>query len=249
VLVISISNKIHAQNNPMGITWVVIIENSNYQSFKKLESPSKDATTIKVALSNYRIDNFIHKTDLTKLEMERFFNNELPQLLKSNQVKSLVIWYSGHGRFINKTGYWIPADSKPDEELSYFNINAFKEVLKSYTSLTHLLVVSNASEVAPGFYNAMRAVDKVPSCDNLSLASYKSSQIFSSAGFETAEDNSKFALDFSNELVSNFNSCLPIESIVKSVTLSVSNSNKQVPKFGKIAGLPDENGTFFFIKK
>jgi hypothetical protein len=36
---------------------------------------------------------------------------------------------------------------------------------------------------------------------------------------------------------------------VKTVTAAVSNNNQQKPKFGKIAGLVDENGTFFFIAK
>jgi hypothetical protein len=36
---------------------------------------------------------------------------------------------------------------------------------------------------------------------------------------------------------------------VKSVTESVSKNNQQKPQFGKIDGLADENGTFFFIKR
>jgi hypothetical protein len=33
------------------------------------------------------------------------------------------------------------------------------------------------------------------------------------------------------------------------VTSTVSQGNKQKPKFGKISGLADEDGTFFFIAK
>jgi len=33
------------------------------------------------------------------------------------------------------------------------------------------------------------------------------------------------------------------------VTKAVSQNNQQKPKFGKITGLKDEDGTFFFIKK
>ena len=42
---------------------------------------------------------------------------------------------------------------------------------------------------------------------------------------------------------------IPIEKIVKSVTAAVANNNQQKPHFGRIQGLQDENGTFFFIAK
>ena len=40
-----------------------------------------------------------------------------------------------------------------------------------------------------------------------------------------------------------------IEEIATQVTKAVSQNNQQKPKFGKITGLKDEDGTFFFIKK
>jgi hypothetical protein len=36
---------------------------------------------------------------------------------------------------------------------------------------------------------------------------------------------------------------------VLKVTSAVENTSKQSPQFGKIAGLEDEDGTFFFIPK
>jgi hypothetical protein len=49
--------------------------------------------------------------------------------------------------------------------------------------------------------------------------------------------------------MNNKNACIPIETIVKSVTAAVTTDNGQKPKFGKIQGLDDFNGTFFFITK
>ena len=43
---------------------------------------------------------------------------------------------------------------------------------------------------------------------------FKSSQVFSSAGYELASDNSQFTRTFANTLRNNPNYCLPIESIV-----------------------------------
>jgi tetratricopeptide (TPR) repeat protein len=242
-------NALLLQNNPMGKTWAVFIENSSYETFASLDGPIKDVGTINKALANYQISNIIHKKDMTKAEMERYFNIELRDLLKTNQVKSLLIWYAGHGKFINDVGYWIPVDAKRDDEFTYFNINALKAGMQSYANLTHTLVVSDACESGPSFYQAMRSANDEPTCDNVQATSMKSAQVFSSAGYELAVDNSQFTQTFANTLINNKNACIPIETVVKSVTNAVANSNQQKPKFGKIAGLTDENGTFFFIAK
>jgi len=239
-----------AATNPMGRTWVVFIENSSYETFASLDGPIKDISTIQRALANYQIHNIIHKKDMTKAEMERFFNIELRDQVKKNQVKSLLIWYAGHGKFINDVGYWIPVDAKRDDEFTYFNINGLKAGLQGYSDVVvHTLVVSDACESGPGFYTAMRSANNAPTCDNTQVAGSKSAQVFSSAGYELAVDNSKFTATFANTLMNNKNACIPIETVVKSVTAAVTTDNGQKPKFGKIQGLEDMNGTFFFITK
>jgi len=239
-----------AANNPMGRTWVVFIENSSYETFASLDGPIKDVITMRRALANYQIHNIIPKKDMTKAEMERFFNIELRDQVKQNQVKSLMVYYAGHGKYINDVGYWIPVDAKRDDEFTYFNINALKTGLQGYSDVVvHTLVISDACESGPGFYSAMRSVNEIPSCDNTQVAGAKSAQVFSSAGYELAVDNSKFTATFANTLMNNKNACIPIESIVKSVTAAVSADNGQKPKFGRIQGLEDMLGTFFFVTK
>ena len=239
-----------AANNPMGKTWVVFIENSSYETFASLDGPIKDVGTIQRALANYQVHNIIHKKDMTKEEMEKYFSIELRDLVKKNQVKSLMVWYAGHGKFINDIGYWIPVDAKRDDEFTYFNINGLKAGLQGYGDVVvHTLVVSDACESGPGFYTAMRSSNDEPKCDNSIVAGAKSAQVFSSAGYELAVDNSKFTSTFANTLLNNKNACVPIETIVKSVTAAVATETGQKPKFGKIQGLEDMNGTFFFIAK
>jgi tetratricopeptide (TPR) repeat protein len=240
--------------NPMGRTWVVFVENSSYETFASLDGPIKDVSTIQRALANYQVNNFIHKVDMTKVEMERFFNIELRDLLKKNQVKSLLIWYAGHGKYINDVGYWIPVDAKRDDEFTYYNINSLKAGLQGYSDvLIHTLVVSDACESGPGFYSASRYLGIAPNCDNFRVAGLKSAQVFSSTGYayELAADNSKFTATFANTLMNNRNACIPIESIVQSVTAAVITDKRQSPKFGRIQGLNnmDMLGTFFFISK
>jgi tetratricopeptide (TPR) repeat protein len=226
------------QANPMGRTWVVFVENSNYETFPSLDGPSKD------------VQKIIHKQDMTKKEMERFFSIELRDLIRSNRVNALLIWYAGHGKYINETGYWIPVDAKRDDEFTYYNLNALRASLQSYTNyVVHMLVVTDACESGPTFYQAMRDAPKIRSCNDWEAVKFKSSQVFSSAGYELAVDDSQFTRTFANTLANNPDACIPIESIVMKVQLAVTQKNQQKPKFGKIAGLTDEDGTFFFISK
>ena len=95
----------------------------------------------------------------------------------------------------------------------------------------------------------MRSEIKIRSCDDWQATRFKSSQVFSSAGYELAVDNSQFTRTFANSLANNPDACIPIESIVTKVTSAVVSNNQQKPQFGKIAGLEDEDGTFFFISK
>jgi len=239
-----------SKNNPMGKTWVVFIENSNYNTLASLEGPQKDVNLIKSTFSEYEIHNFIHKKDMTKEEMNHFFSIELRDLVKKNNVNSLVIWYAGHGKYINKTGYWIPVDAKRDDEFSYFSINALKADIQIFNSfLTHILVVTDACESGSAFYLATRSANKQPECDDANATQFKSAQVFSSTGYELAADNSMFTRIFAKTLQYNENACIPIETIVNKVTETMAQEQKQKPKFGKIKGLDDENGTFFFIKK
>lgn len=238
-------------DNPMGKTWVVFIENSDYKNFASLDGPAKDVTMMKSAFAKYKVNNVIHKSNMSKAQLEKFFSIELRDLVRSNQVNSVLVWYAGHGKFINESGYWIPVDAKRDEEFTYFNINNLKAAMQSYSKyITHTLVITDACESGPSFYQAMRDTPKEKNCNDWQATKFKSSQVFSSAGYELAVDNSQFTKTFANTLSANPDACIPIETIVNKVSSAVAKSGaSQKPKFGKIAGLEDEDGTFFFIKK
>ncbi len=240
-----------AANNPMGKTWVVFIENSQYKTFASLNGPTKDISLMKSALSKYVINNIIHKRNMTKEQMQKFFSIELRDMVIKNHVSSIVVWYAGHGKYLNNSGYWIPVDGKTDDEFTYFNITALKAAMLSYSSVvTHTLVITDACESGPSFYQAMRGGDDTErDCGDWKATKFKSSQVFSSAGYELASDNSQFTKTFANSLIHNPNSCIPIGSIVKKVKSAVAKNKQQEPQFGKIDGLPDENGTFFFMRK
>jgi len=237
-------------DNPMGKTWVIFIENSNYQSFTRLGGPAKDITLMRSALARYQVHNVIHKRDMSKNDMERFFAIELRDLIRSNRVNSILVWYAGHGKFINETGYWIPVDANRDDEFTYFSVNALKASMQSYpNTVDHTLVITDACESGPNFHLAMRSDIVERDCKDWEATRFKSSQVFSSAGSELAMDDSQFTRTFANVLANSPDACVPIERIVLKVTSAMENTGQQKPQFGKISGLEDEDGTFFFIPK
>ena len=245
------SGNIISESNPMGNTLIVFIENSDYENFAILEGPQKDANLITGVLEdNYQVLPIRRLRNQTKQQMEKFFSIDLREEVRARQIKSLVIWFAGHGKFINDVGYWIPVDARRDEEFTYYSLNTLKASMETYMNyLTHVLVVTDACESGPSFYQAMRSDVKSRNCADWKATQFKSSQVLSSAGYELAVDDSQFTRTFVNALRGNPNTCISIDEIATQVTKAVSQNNRQKPKFGKITGLKDEDGTFFFVKK
>jgi tetratricopeptide (TPR) repeat protein len=238
-----------SDNNAMGKTWVVIVENSTYNDYTSLSGPSEDVVELSNALNRYQISKVLHKQNMSKRELERFFAIDLRDLIISNKVNSLLIWYAGHGQNVNGTGYWIPVDGRQNDEYSFYNINALKASLYSYQSLTHILVVSDACYAGESFSLAMRGENSSASCDDLNAITNKSALVLTSTNNEQAMDNSLFTKTFANALANNPTDCIPIDAIANRISIVLNKNSTQKPVFGKIAGLEDKNGTFFFISK
>jgi len=238
------------KKNPMGKTWVVFIENSDYSSFTSLKGPSKDIRLMKAALSKYQIHKIIHKRNLSKKQMQKFFSTELKNLIIRNHVNSILVWYAGHGKFINSNGYWIPTNANRDNENSYYNMNLLKTSMQTYSkNITHTLIITDACESGTSFYNAMRSIQADKNCDDKQATHAKSSQVFTSSGYDLSAENSQFTKTFAQSLNHNTNSCMSIEKVVYKVSAAVKKNSKKIPKFGRISGFANDNGTFFFIKK
>ncbi len=235
--------------NPMGKTWVVFIENSNYSNLSSLESVSGDVAMVRNALSGYIIDSIISYKNMKKATMERFFSIELRDMIAKNQVKSLLIWYSGHGKVSNDNGYWIPVDGSKKDEFSYFNTNNLKGYLGTYKNLKHTLVIADATETGPSFYLAMRASYKPKSCGDYEASKLKSAQVLSASEPERLNESSLLSTTFSKTLKNTPDKCVSIDNISERLNVEAKQKQKQKPKFGNIQDLTDENGSFFFLKK
>jgi tetratricopeptide (TPR) repeat protein len=248
-LKINAKEAIQRANDPMGRTWLIFIENSNYIHYSSLDGPSKDVLTIKDALGAYRFENRITKKNLTLAEMDKFFRIELRDMVRQQQVNSIMIWFAGHGKYINESGYWVPADAKRDDEAGFFPISNLKGYIGNYgNSLIHTLVISDACESGSSFYIQDNDLQKTPTCKDLNKVKQKSAEVFSSTSNEKASDNSIFTQSFANALLGNPDRCISIADIVKLVAPAVEKNQRQRTRFGKIQGLSNEGGSFVFMK-
>ena len=139
----------------MGNTWVVYIENSKYKNMPALTSLGMGK--MRKAFAKYDAQRTVVKKNLTKTELERFFNIELRDLVRRGQVNTLLVWYEGHGRSQGGKAYWIPVDGKADDVYSFYNYGPLKGLMENYSeSVRTTLVVSDASGNDPSFYELTR---------------------------------------------------------------------------------------------
>lgn len=138
-----------------GTTWVVHIDNGAYRNFPALQGA--DAAKMQKAFASYSIQRTVNKKNLTKAQMERFFNIELRDLIRTNKVNTILVWYSGHGRTVGGKAYWIPVDGRKDDIYSYYNYGSLKAQMQNYSeSVGNTVVVSDAAGGDDSFYELTR---------------------------------------------------------------------------------------------
>ena len=140
-----------------GSTWVIYIENTNYRNLPALQSSTADVAKMQKAFGTYTVGRTINKKNLTKEQLERFFNIELRDLVRTNKVNTILVWYSGHGRTVGGKAYWVPVDGRKDDIYSYFNYGSLKAQMGNYSeSVNSTVVVSDAAGGDASFYELTR---------------------------------------------------------------------------------------------
>lgn len=145
-----------ASSSATGTTWVIYIENSNYRDFPALVGGG-DMAKMQKSFANYSVQRTIQKKNLSKEQLERFFNIELRDLVRTNKVNTILVWYAGHGRTQGGKAYWVPVDGRKDDVYSYFNYGSLKAQMQNYSeTVGNTLVVSDAAGTDPSFYELTR---------------------------------------------------------------------------------------------
>ncbi len=146
-----------AVSSATGVTWVVMIDNSDYKSFPAPQGQASDRSEIQRSFGKYNVQKTITKKNLSKSQLERLFNIELRDMVRTNKVNTILIGYVGHGRSVGGKTYWVPVDGKKDDIYSYYNYGSLKSLLENYSAtVSNTLVVSKAAGTDPSFYELTR---------------------------------------------------------------------------------------------
>ncbi|MBK8338736.1 MAG: tetratricopeptide repeat protein [Flavobacteriales bacterium] len=140
-----------------GTTWVIFIENTTYKYFPALQGPTGDVQKMQKAFGKYNVQKTINKKNLSKQQLDRFFSTELRDLVRTNKVNTILVWYAGHGRASGGKSYWVPVDGRKDDIYSFYNYTGLKGLMQNYSeSVNNTLVVSDAAGADPSFYELTR---------------------------------------------------------------------------------------------
>ena len=237
-------------DDTMGITWVILIQNSEYAAFDNIDGPANDVSLIKGALSKYQIDKIIDKQNLSKKQLLAFFTTELKSLINTHKIKSLLIWYAGHGAISGQTSYWIPTDAKKGTVETYISGAELASAMPPYINLLqHTLIITEACKADSKFYTRAPEPMVIRRCTDGYGLGKRSAQSLSFSGYDKALENSRFTAMIAEMLSTSSAECIPIEKLVVDLTEEVFFKNRQIPNFGPIQGFDDQKGTFFFMKK
>jgi hypothetical protein len=237
-----------------GRTWVVIISNSIYDNWPDLEGVGRDVNALSNSLQRYQIQNVIRKHNLKIKEMESFLTKELKRRIEEAQVKTLILWYAGHGELsdYDQDSYWIPVDAKDNVEAEgYFSLKELQRHLNNIDGLNNLLVISDACKTGLAFIDTKRGSETFGTCELYEPEPGKSYYVLTSALADNTSDKSLLAEMFSEYLSnpgkknSNCVNLLDIANIVQTKLQKV-----QDAQFGQLKG-PDQrkNPSFFLEKK
>lgn len=243
---------INSRRQISGRTWAVIIDNSTYNNFSELKGAKNDAQALSALLCRYNVQKIIRKSNLKFDEMNRFLNFDLKKLLKNGKVNTLILWYAGHGKYVNAEddSYWIPVDAENLGDLDhYFSLNSFKRTIQEFNYLDNLLLISDACETGVSFMDVRRGNDVFTSCISYQPSIGKSYYVLTSAIDDKTSDVSIFAETFFDILnPSNSNAgCLNLLTAASSLKENLSKRGKQV-NFAPISGIECRKDKSFFIQ-
>ncbi|MBK9320032.1 MAG: caspase family protein [Bacteroidetes bacterium] len=77
-----------------------MISNSIYDNWPDLEGVGRDVNSLSNSLEGYQVQKVLRKHNLKENEMRLFLTKDLKRRIEDAQVKTLILWYAGHGELI-----------------------------------------------------------------------------------------------------------------------------------------------------
>jgi hypothetical protein len=213
-----------------------------------LYNPIKDAQKlINVLKTNYTFDekNITFLKNPKREDMIVAFETLQKKLKKTD---NLLVFFAGHGKMQNSTGYWLPADAGVSSTTRWLSSSTLSDQIRDMPA-KHTLVISDACFSGSLVLRDFESDSQNKTCDVLNKL--PSRRALTSNALAATPDDSVFLQYILKKLEGNTNACLTDQElhslIVKPV---IANSpNQQTPQYGTIRETGDEGGCFIFYKK
>ena len=234
-----------------GKNYLLAIGIDAYKHWKPLNNAVKDAKDfIDVLKTTYQFEEDHIMTLFNEDATEDNIHTKMLNLVRSvKKEDNLLIYYSGHGHFIEELqqGYWVPVDAPKGESVrKYISNSDLVNYLKNIKSHHTFLIVDSC--FSGTLMTQLRS--------GVRSERYPSRRIFASGRNEVVEDgvagqNSPFAAGIINYLKRNNDRSLKTTTLIEDVKSYLERQEiKQTPVDGRIKSLGDDGGEFvFYLKK
>ena len=252
-----------------GVSYALLIGNNAYEkstggAWPDLKTAINDVEVLAQVLQErygFRQENLILLRDGTRQQIMSAFNR-ISDLADSND--SVLIYYGGHGQYINNRGFWVPVDGK-----TRANYISNADILASLGEIKakHKLLISDSC-FSGQLFAKTRGPAPTQSSNLLTkseieeLSELKSAQGFSSGGVQPVSDggaqwdgHSIFAYHLISRLRANRKPYLSASALGAVVGLQVANDTRsylgdegaQQPISRPLANQRHQGGEYFFI--
>jgi hypothetical protein len=233
----------------MGVSKILAIAITEYDNKKlnEIENCEGDLGEILKILSNkYVFDDirFIYKReDTTRKNLYALLNE---YFINSDVGDNILLLYAGHGNYNNQLGisYWQPSDADPTDPSGWININDLLAFIKAAQAL-HVGIISDSCFSGAIFESGKRGGGIE------AFTSKKSREALTSGGVEAVSDGQKgdkspFTKTLTKLLMENEKVEMPFSLFATNVVLQFEKSKAQTPRFGSLADVGHEGGSFVF---
>ena len=251
---ISVIRDLSHQSGRLGAYRALIIGINDYQdpNIPDLETPVNDAQAMAKLLRDrygFQIELLLDR----KATKEAIFRALRKLASSAKPDDSVLIYFAGHGdldRFTND-GWWIPADAKSQDPLTYLD-NFLVQKYANSTQALHVLIISDSC-YSGTLFGQVRAMPPIINDKYyLNLYNEKSRWGMTSGNKTPVSDrgsggHSVFAYQLLKELKQNEKPYISTQEIYTRIAPIISNNSDQTPICRPIRDTGDQGGEFIFV--
>lgn len=232
-----------------GKNYLFLIGIDKYEHWPSLKCAVKDVLDFaEILTSRYQFEEsdiiILKNADATEKKILSAFKKLADTVTDQD---NLVIYFSGHGHYMSKTGYWIPVNANVGDECEdeFINTAIIVDRLRTINSL-HTFLIIDACFSGTLITQIKGAAPK--------SEKYKSRRVLTSGRAEVVSDgpeggNSPFAAGILNELRHNTDPYISASKLIAEVREYVEKQAQQTPNDARLINADDQGGDFIFHLK